>query len=272
MRYIFDHDLHIHSKLSLCSNDPTETVEAILQYGIKNSLKTLCLTDHYWDESVPGASGWYQRQNYAHIAAALPLPQGENVKFLFGCETDMDKYGTIGVAPEHYSMFDFIIVPTTHLHMNGFTCRGDEDAAERAKLWISRFDTLLSQNMPFEKVGVAHLSCSLMYPNHHEEALRQIPDEEMIRVFHKAAEVGIGIELNFPADYLGTDEEVEAGTKRWHREVGLRPFRIAKEEGCKFYFGSDAHHPSELAAEKANAEAIIDLLNLEESDKYILGR
>ena len=46
--------------------------------------------------------------------------------------------------------------------------------------------------------------------------------------------------------------------------------RIAREEGCRFYLGSDAHTPAELAKAKANFEAIIDLLGLTEDDKIPL--
>ncbi len=65
MRYVFDNDLHIHSTLSSCSSDPAESTERILAYGVANHLKTLCLTDHFWDDAVPGASGWYAPQNLA---------------------------------------------------------------------------------------------------------------------------------------------------------------------------------------------------------------
>ena len=57
MRYVFDNDLHIHSTLSSCSSDPAESTERILANGVANHLKTLCLTDHFWDDAVPGASG-----------------------------------------------------------------------------------------------------------------------------------------------------------------------------------------------------------------------
>ena len=48
MKFSYDHDLHIHSKISSCSSDPEQTNEAILAYAKKNGLTTICLTDHYW--------------------------------------------------------------------------------------------------------------------------------------------------------------------------------------------------------------------------------
>lgn len=261
-KYIIDHDLHIHSRLSSCSNDPEQTVEALLRYAENNGLSTICITDHFWDEKVPGASDWYKPQNMEHITKALPLPQGDKVRFLFGCETDQDQYLTVGVAPENYDKFDFIIIPTTHLHMSGFTCCGDEGVKERADLYISRLDAVLNMNLPFEKVGIAHLTCGLMYPGHYLEVLQAIPDSEFRRLFDKAASVGVGIELNF--DSIGLNSNTE------EREITLRPYFIAKEAGCKFYFGSDAHQPQGLAKAKANFENIVELLSLEESDKFIL--
>ena len=64
MRYIVDNDLHIHSEISLCSRDPEQSNERILKYAIDNGLKTVCVTDHFWDEKVVGASEWYSKQGY----------------------------------------------------------------------------------------------------------------------------------------------------------------------------------------------------------------
>ena len=73
MKYTIDHDLHIHTKLSSCSQDPRQTTENILGYALNNGLKTICVTDHYWDETIPGASAWYGPQNTEHIRRSLPL-------------------------------------------------------------------------------------------------------------------------------------------------------------------------------------------------------
>ena len=260
MRYRFDNDLHIHSQLSRCSRDPEQTADAILKYALDNNLKTVCVTDHYWDENVEGPSDWYAMQDYAHIAQILPLPQAEGVRFLFGCETDLRADLTLGISPAMYDKFDFIIIPTTHLHMDGFTCRGNENAVGRAKLWVRRFDAVLNMNLPFHKVGIAHLTCDLMYPKRSLRVLKRLTEDDYAPLFRKAAKLGVGIELNFPVDSI-TDES---------RDLILLPYRIAKAEGCKFYFGSDAHHLDKFEIEKQNAETIIDLLELKESDKFHL--
>lgn len=262
MNFIIDQDYHIHSQLSSCSSDPEQTKERILQYAKENGLKEICLTDHFWDSKVPGASFWYQPQNFEHIKQSLPLPQDEDVKFYFGCETDMDRFFTLGIAPETLDAFDLIIVPTTHLHMMTFTLTEEDDTIERRReLFIKRLEALLQMDLPFHKMGLAHLSCKLMAPAHFEDhltVLDGISDETFKRLFCDIAQKGMGVELNMPIfEYAEKD-----------LDRVLRPYRIAKECGCKFYFGSDAHHPKELDDAKANFTRILELLELSEADKF----
>lgn len=121
MRYKIDHDLHIHTHLSICSNNPEQTAENILKYADKNGFSTVCVTDHYWDKAVAGATGFYDEQDFEHIGEVKPLPECEGIRFLFGCETDMNHDLTIGIPPERYDDFDFIIVPINHFHFNPHT-------------------------------------------------------------------------------------------------------------------------------------------------------
>lgn len=264
MKYQIDNDLHIHSRLSSCSNDPEQTPQKILQSALERGLKVVCLTDHFWDDLVPGASKWYAPQDFAHISQAKPLPKSEQVRFLFGCETDLDRMLTLGLSRERMEEFDFIVIPTTHLHMHGFTYFPEEgaDVAGRVKLWIKRLDAVLNMDLPFHKVGIAHLACSLIFRENRAylEVLKQLPEEELVRLFTKAAALGVGIELN-ASDMGFADEDAE---------TVLRPFRIAKKCGCKFYLGSDAHHYKEANEFITRFTRAIDLLGLEESDKYII--
>jgi histidinol phosphatase-like PHP family hydrolase len=263
MKFHVDHDYHIHSQLSSCSRHPEQRPERILQYAKENGLKRICITDHYWDSAVPGASKWYEPQNFDHIAQFRDLPQAEGVEFLFGCETDMDKFGTLGIPASRFDDFAFIIVPTTHLHMKGFTIAEEDYCVDEhvAKLWVERFDMLLSKDLPFGKIGVAHLSCYLMNKTSRDAYLHTldlIPSAEMERLFTKAAQLGCGIELN---DHF----------KDCDAEHVLRMYRIAKACGCKFYFGGDAHGPDQFEGQLAFGKHMVDLLDLTEDDKFHIG-
>ena len=269
MRYRIDHDYHIHSFASACASDPIQTKDYILQRAMELGLSRICITDHYWDSTVPGASKWYQPQNFEHISEVLPLPQAEGTTFMFGCETDLDKHLTVGCPPARYDDFAFIIIPTTHLHMMNFTSDEADDSIEaRARLWTERMEGLLSQPLPFHKIGIAHLSTSLINYKPSKDAyiktLELIPEEDMARVFAKAAEVGCGIELNL--------SDLRAAEAQGWLDAVLHPFHIAKAQGCKFYLGSDAHIPKEFDRFHEIYGEVITRLDLQESDKFHIGK
>ena len=151
------------------------------------------------------------------------------------------------------------------MHMKFAVAEADRESNKRrAELWVERLDAVLSrEDLPFHKVGIAHLACGLINKRSREdlfEILNMIPDSEMERLFSKAAKVGCGIELNkSDMSYADGDEDII-----------LRPFRIAKSCGCKFYLGSDAHHPHHFDRAKVVFERAIDRLNLTENDKFPL--
>ena len=261
MKYVIDHDYHIHSYLSSCSRHPEQTKGNILKYAKNHGFSSICMTDHFWDSAVEGASRWYSVQNFEHISESLPLPVDDEVKFLFGCECDMNKEMTLGLARENFNKFDFVVIPTTHLHMNGFTVEGTEGSSERAELWVRRLDRLLSMDIPFEKVGIAHLACTLIDVRSLGDlfkTLSYIETSDMHDLFSIAANKGAGIELNL--------SDMKNAIK--HPEEILKMFRIAKDAGCKFYLGSDAHLPDEFANVQRTFEYAVEALGLTEDDKF----
>ena len=265
MRYILDNDMHIHSKLSLCSKDPLQTPERILQYAKDNNLKTVALTDHCWDKKSISTRDWYKYQDLEYTFQSKSLPQSEDIEFLFGVETEINKDMVLGLKRESFDELDFVVIPTTHLHMKGFTI-SEEDAASvegRAKVWISRLEGLLNMDLPFKKIGIAHLACPLIAPNREDylKVLNLLPTEKLEELFRNCEELGVGIELN-AADMSFADDEAE---------TVLRMFKIAKQQGCKFYMGSDAHHPKDLDNARQWFERAIDMLELTEDDKFHIG-
>jgi histidinol phosphatase-like PHP family hydrolase len=289
MRYKIDHDYHIHSQLSLCSQHPEQTPARILKYAEERGLKKIVLTDHFWDDNAPGmpdkyrdreydpygerpkladrgesTARWYRMQNFAHISRSLPLPKSDKVEFLFGAETEMQHDFSIGITREMIDRLGFVIIPTTHMHMERLTLTEEQMASAegRAKAWIDRIDALLDKDLPFGKIGIAHLACDLIAkPRENFLRVMQLLDQsEMERVFAKAAKVGVGIEIN-QYDFDVTEEELE---------IISRPFKIAKAQGCKFYLGSDAHSPDGFDTTERLFTRAIDTLGLTENDKFYL--
>lgn len=260
MRFKIDHDYHIHSTVSGCCYDPLQTPENILKYAEEHGLSKIVLADHFWDRLSRGdeRSCWkqYDSSSMESLETVLPLPKSDKVEFLFGCEADMDENYNIGIHESNYDKFGFIVVPTTHFH---FWYGDDVGVAERAKLYLKRLEKLLESDLPFGRVGVAHLTTHLIAnqtPSPYREVLRKISDNDFFEFFRGAKEKNLGIELNF--EKCSPDAFIEI----------LRPFHIAKDCGCKFYVGSDAHAQNAFDPAYARIEEAIDELKLTEDDKF----
>lgn len=261
MRYIADHDFHIHSTVSRCCHDENQTPEAILNYANECKFDKICLTNHFWDNNIKSEAEWIDEHDFSHVSSVLPLPDDDNVKFLFGCETDMDYNNVLGISKERFDDFDFIIVATTHLHLEGNTVRTKITTPEEAAFhWADKLEHLLSKDLHFRKIGIAHLTTGHILKNRTAEALSLISDSTMYSLFSECSRKGAGIELNVKTIDM-TDEQ---------KDVFLRPYFIAKECGCKFYLGSDSHKTSAFKFAKDNFENVITLLDLNESDKFLL--
>lgn len=266
MQYKIDHDLHLHTNLSICSKDDNQTNLALLEYAKKNNFNRICVTDHYWDEEVPcntAVNWWYEKQNFNHISQNLPLPKDNSVRFLFGCEADMDSDNRIGIPLSRYNDFDFIVVATTHFHHMAGGEWDDNSNRAIANRWIKRMYAVLDSNLPLHKVGIAHPACRLLNKKStpdYLETLNLLTDSQLVDVFTDASSAGVGIELNAD-DFRFSDDE---------GDTVLRMFKIAKACGCKFYLGSDAHYNSQLNNSLVFFERAIRLLNLDESDKFVI--
>lgn len=261
MRFVADHDFHIHSTVSLCCHDENQTPEAILRYAKENNFKKICLTNHLWDERVKSDAQWHEAQQFGCVSSVLPLPKDSEVSFLFGAEADMDYNFVVGVSEERYDAFDFIVIPTTHLHLVGNTVKTKiKTPEEGAEIWLKRLKELLEKQLPWHKTGIAHLTCGHIFRERTPEVISLLQDKDLYEVFSDCAKKGVGIELNMKT-LFSSDEE---------KDILLRPYYIAKDCGCKFYLGSDAHKTAALDTAKENFENIITLLDLKESDKFIL--
>lgn len=259
MRYVADHDFHIHSTVSPCCHDENQTPEALLIYAKENNFKKICLTNHLWDENMKSEAEWHDDQRFCRLSSVLPLPKDEEVEFLFGAEIDMDYNFILGVSPERYDVFDFMVISTTHLHLAGNTVKSKiQTPEEAAELWVLRFKELLKKDLPWHKTGIAHLTCGHIFKGRTHEVISRISDENLYEVFSDSAKKGMGIELNTKTIFTCEEE----------KNIMLRPYYIAKDCGCRFYLGSDSHKNEALKGAKDNFERIITLLDLKEEDKF----
>ncbi len=259
MRYVADHDYHIHSTISPCCSDPKQTPQAILEYAKANGYKSVCLTNHFWDETVECETHWHPGEYIEPVCSVLPLPQYEGIDFLFGVEADMDYNFVLGISEEHLALFDFIVISTTHLGLVGNTVKEElKTPEEAADIWLKRLNAVLDKNLPWHKIGIAHLTTGHIFEGNPCPVIQNLSDEDLHTVFKRCAEKAVGIELNIRTLNMPQSE----------KNILLRPFKIAKECGCKFYFGSDSHSTGALKIAKENFEDVITELELTENDKF----
>lgn len=268
MEFKVNHDLHCHTSLSLCCGREEMNPENILEHIKDFGYDTICFTNHYWDEkaysSVP-VNDFYRPQNTEHLKKLLPLPQKEGIRVLFGCETDINMNFEIGISPEHYDLFDFIIMPPNHMHNKGFirseTCSDIKDITE---LYLQKLERITKSDLPFEKLGIAHMTARntfLRNPQQRHEIFDAMDTARLKDIFSFFAEHGTGIELNSGCFHSEADE---------HMDSYLRIYAIAKECGCKFYCGSDSHSIDNLPLMRKLCSKVANALGLTDKDRYIV--
>ena len=269
MRYIVDHDFHIHSGGSMCSGDPNQTPARILQYAADEGYTAVALTDHFWDETVPMLQGgwgpdFYTSQNWAHITKQLPLPQKEGIRYLFGAEVDMTLDYTVGINPERLAQMDILLISLSHFHMTDFTISAaDAATAEgRAEVLLTKLERLLTYDLPWRKISLAHLTGPKLSggdADNHCAILRLMQGQRLTAIFRRIAELGMGIELNTGTFHFGNEAE-EAAVVAFYAH--------AKECGCKFTFGSDEHKSNGFAYHRERGQRMADALGLTEEDIF----
>lgn len=254
------HDLHCHTRLSSCCGDMALTARAAFEIAGKLGYDVMCLTDHMWDSDVPGASEWYAPQNIAHVLAARAEPGVEGVRCMVGCETEYVGGGRLGLAREHFDLFDFVVIPPNHMHMKGFVRPdGVVSEADMAELFTCRLEEISELDIPMEKVGIAHLTCNLLYAEGCvTDVIRLMDERRLARVFDEFARRGAGIELNAKA----------FGSMRSDPENTLKLYRMAKRSGCRFYCASDAHASASHGNIAELLPEVVAALELDADDMY----
>lgn len=255
-----DHDLHCHSTLSRGTGDPRCTPGAMFRLAHKMGFKTISLADQMWDPAAPGAQGVYLEQPPAKVLMARHFASIEGIRALVGCETDYAGGSTVGVTKKSAALFDFIVIPPNHMHLNGFVRPDGIDTPEKmAQLFVRRLDELSRLDLPMEKVGVAHLTGSVLYPEGRvSDVIRCIAREDVRPIFLRYAERGAAIELN--ADAFGELRE--------HPDEILRLYRMAKECGCRFYCASDSHRIDGLGLIRRVLPEVAEMIGLSADDLY----
>jgi histidinol phosphatase-like PHP family hydrolase len=193
---------------------------------------------------MPGESPWYRGQNIEHVLSIrdqLPLDT-RGLRILIGCETEYIGNGIAGLNKELAGRFDFVWVPANHFHQKGFVVPDDLGSGGPeavSELLYRRFMEVVDLGFAG---GIVHPFVPLGFLEWEAEILDGISDTRYETCFKAAASAGIAIEINA---YNG-DCKTRAPANGFS-SLYLKIHTIARECGCTFFFGSDAHHPDAIS-------------------------
>lgn len=256
------HDFHIHTDLSICANE-TATLENYLRIAKELGLNKIGISNHFWDSRIDGAFDFYKTQDFEHISKLKPeieKASSDELKIYFGGEAEYDpKHHDVSVTEEVAEQLDFLLVPNSHTHI---TMPKDfyEPYQKHIDFMIRAYEDIINSNISRYITAVAHPFCAICCPYDREILINMISDDTFKRLFDKTANRGIAFELNI--DYLN---KFKSNYEEMETAAHIRMYRLAKECGCKFIFGSDAHGTKEHERYDI-AQFLADLLELRESD------
>lgn len=273
------HDFHIHTHLSLCA-DKSATAEAYARIFKEQGIKKAGFADHFWDATYENShaylldntgqhnpKGFYITQNYEYLCQLKPelsaVDFGDTEVF-FGCETDYDPVNRRpAISPATAEKFDFVLMPNSHTHMV-MPIAYYEPKDRHIDYMIQIYEDTLNSDVAKYITSMAHPFEAVCCLYDRYILMKMISDDLYKRLFSKTAEKGIAIEVNVPCMKGKTPEEI-ANLEE------MRLYRIAKDEGCLFTFGSDSHD-DQAHKYYSNATLVANLLNLTEKDLHPLVR
>jgi histidinol phosphatase-like PHP family hydrolase len=240
-------------------------VPNIVAEAARLGLTTIGFSDHIWTNEAVPASDWYKLQNATHIAklrreieesGAAPL------RISVGCEADMRAPGEFSITPDFAATLDHVLLACSHFHMRGFV-EQPADTTPRAigEHLIKFFISGVSSGLP---TSIAHPFFPLGSIDRLDAIIASIPDSELSDTLSHAAAHNVALEIT-TCFIPGSNEQ---GNPVFSLDTPLRLLSLAKQAGCKFTFGSDAHSLSRLHV-LSQLEFYIQALALDYDDMVI---
>ncbi len=231
-------DIHIHTSLSDCAQRDA-SVQKYIEYAERDGLHVLGFSNHLWDDTVTEPTNWYRPQNVAHVLQLRKeleiLQKSTAIKLLFGCETEFISNGTLCLSAEHFSLFDYVLIPHGHTHIKEvMPPEYKDDFPKHARFLMDSFLRIVEHPLTPRAVSVAHPFAAGVRHHTFNEIQALIPDSYFYEAFSAAKERGIALEINGSCLIYLPEKEIP------HCEY-VRIYSIAKACGCRFTYGSDSH-------------------------------
>jgi histidinol phosphatase-like PHP family hydrolase len=233
----FYQDLHVHTYLSACCREKErQTPRAILALAERMNVSTIGFSDHVWANPEIVPSDWYRPQDTSQISRLREDLAGVSTEIdvLVGCEADMIAPGAFGITAEFAQELDFVLLACSHFHMSGFVAQPEGKTPRH--LGRHMLDFFLSGVSSGLATSIAHPFYPLGYFDQYDSAIDAISDAEFLDVFGAAAEHDVALEIT--TAFIPTHS-----ARSFSIETPIRFLSLAKQAGCKFTLGTDAHSP-----------------------------
>jgi len=197
-------DFHVHTTAS----DGHNTIEEMVEAAVRRGYKYIAICDH--SKSTTVANGLDETRLLAQVAEIRKLQSRyKGIRILAGSEVDIRNDGTLDFPDEVLGQLD-IVIAAVH------------SALKRPRDEMTR-RILKAMDNPHVRL-IAHPTGRLL-------GKREPSELDMEAVLKRAAETGVGLEINAQPDRLDLDD---------------RDCRRAQELGVKVAIGTDAHDADSL--------------------------
>jgi histidinol phosphatase-like PHP family hydrolase len=257
-------DLHVHTDKSLCA--PRDTVPAsYVPYCKDEGIRIIGISDHVYPEDMLAQYGYPEDKRVGRLLDLRPIlkedEERSGIRYLLGCEIDyFDCVGYPYISPEESVDFDYVLFASSHIlnYPYMYTAYDLNSPDVLRALTIERFVAACKLDYPVP-MGICHPLYPICSP-HQAEIIDGISDATLKELFSMAAEKDISIEIH--ACLFRTDTP--------HNEFGLsdhylRILAAARDCGCKFHMGSDAHAPNAFVGSHELLRKAAALLGLTEA-------
>ncbi|MBP3667897.1 MAG: hypothetical protein J6K29_12715 [Clostridia bacterium] len=257
-------DLHVHTNKSLCaprSTEPGSYVPCCEPEGIR----LIGISDHVYPEDMLTRYGYPDDKRVGRLLELRPvLREAEaqsGIRFLLGCE--IDYFPCVGhpyISPEESADFDYVLFASSHIlnYPNMYTEYDLHNPDVLRRLTIDRFVAACKLDYPVP-MGICHPLYPICSP-FQAEIIDGISDATLNELFSMAAEKQISMEIH--ACLFRRDTPLNQHGLSDHY---LRILAAARDCGCKFHLGSDAHDPTAFLGSHDRLRKAAELLGLTEA-------
>lgn len=262
-----NHDFHIHTNLSLCAAE-TVTAEHYINKAKELGLNKIGFANHMWDENIqPFPNRSYKIQTVPYnleLKDELKTLDKKGIKVYFGAEAEFHPIYGVALTEENAEKFDYIIVSNSHTHMT-MDKSLYQPYEKHAEFMIEAYKKILASSVSKYILSIAHPFDAVCCPYDIQVLYKLVSDDVYKELFSATAEKGIAVEINTSCFKDINKENLE-------QFGAIRMFRIAREMGCKFTFGSDSHSEKGHDAYLYTAQTLIDCLEIKETDIAAIAR